>query len=60
MIGGALAGLAGLLFANCGVRQPDHVQPAVSGQIIIWVIVGGLGTLVGPVIGCILMQFLTN
>jgi ABC-type branched-subunit amino acid transport system permease subunit len=31
-----------------------------SGQIIIWVIVGGLGTLVGPVIGCILLQRLTN
>ena len=31
-----------------------------SGQIIIWVIVGGLGTLVGPVIGCILLQMLTN
>ena len=32
----------------------------VSGQIIIWIIVGGLGTLIGPVIGCIVMQFLTN
>jgi branched-chain amino acid transport system permease protein len=32
----------------------------VSGQIIIWIIIGGLGTLIGPVIGCILMQILTN
>jgi branched-chain amino acid transport system permease protein len=24
------------------------------------VIIGGLGTLIGPIIGCILMQFLTN
>ena len=33
---------------------------AYSAQVIIWVIVGGLGTLVGPVIGCILLQFLTT
>ena len=55
-----MAGLAGVLFANWRVRQPDHVQPGLVGQIIIWVIVGGLGTLIGPVIGCIVLQFLTS
>ena len=33
---------------------------AQSAQIIIWVIVGGLGTLIGPVVGCILIQWITT
>ena len=60
MIGGALAGLSGLLFANSVFVSPTMFSLPVSGQIIIWVIIGGLGTLIGPVIGCILMQILTN
>ena len=59
-IGGAMAGLAGLLFANCVFVSPTMFSLPVIGQIIIWVIVGGLGTLIGPVIGCILLQMLTN
>jgi branched-chain amino acid transport system permease protein len=59
-IGGAMAGLAGMLFANCVFVSPTMFSLSYSGQIIIWVIVGGLGTLVGPVIGCILLQMLTT
>ena len=59
-IGGGLAGLSGLLFANSVFVSPTMFSLPVSGQIIIWVIIGGLGTLIGPVIGCILMQVLTN
>jgi branched-chain amino acid transport system permease protein len=58
-IGGAMAGLAGMFFANCVFVSPTMFSLSYSGQIIIWVIVGGLGTLVGPVIGCILLQMLT-
>jgi len=59
-IGGALAGFAGCLFANWG----NFVSPTIFGlaqcaQIIIWVIVGGRGTLIGPVIGCIGIQWLS-
>ena len=59
-IGGALAGLAGCLFANWG----NFVSPTIFGlsqsaQIIIWVIVGGRGTLIGPIIGCIGIQWLS-
>ena len=60
MIGGAMAGLSGLLFANSVFVSPTMFSLPVSGQIIIWIIIGGLGTLIGPVIGCILMQILTN
>ena len=60
VIGGAMAGLSGLLFANSVFVSPTMFSLPVSGQIIIWVIIGGVGSLIGPVIGCFLMQFLTN
>jgi len=59
-ISGALAGLAGCLFANWGAFvSPTIFGLAQSAQIIIWVIVGGRGTLIGPVVGCIAIQWLT-
>ena len=60
-LGGAIAGLAGCLFANWGAfTSPTIFGLAQSAQIIIWVIVGGLGTLVGPVVGCVAIQWLTT
>jgi branched-chain amino acid transport system permease protein len=60
VIGGGLAGLAGSLFAAWG----NYVSPTVfsvvqSAQIIIWLLVGGVGTLLGPVIGCVTVSWLT-
>src|SRR5258708_37507168 len=60
MIGGATVGLSGLMCAKSVFVSPTMFSLPVSGQIIIWIIIGGLGTLIGPVIGCILMQILTN
>jgi ABC-type branched-subunit amino acid transport system permease subunit len=59
-IGGGLAGLAGCLFASWG----NYVSPTVFGvvqsaQIIIWIMVGGAGTLLGPVIGSAAIAWLT-
>jgi len=60
VLGGAIAGLAGCLFANWGAFvSPTVFGLAQSAQIIIWIIVGGLGTLAGPIIGCFLLQWLT-
>src|ERR1700680_4897987 len=59
-ISGAVAGLAGCLFANWGAFvSPTIFGLAQSAQIIIWVIVGGRGTLIGPIVGCIGIQWLT-
>jgi branched-chain amino acid transport system permease protein len=59
-ISGGVAGLAGCLFANWGAFvSPTIFGLAQSAQIIIWVIVGGRGTLIGPVVGCIGIQWLT-
>ncbi|ACA18022.1 inner-membrane translocator [Methylobacterium sp. 4-46] len=51
-LAGALAGLAGVLLAN----QAEFVSPAYmswqrSGELIVMVVLGGRGTLVGPVVG---------
>jgi urea transport system permease protein len=60
-LGGAIAGLAGSLFANWGAFvSPNVFSLGMTSQIIIWVIVGGLGTLVGPIIGCLIMQYLAT
>lgn len=57
---GALAGVAGVLFANCVLVSPNMFNLQTNGQLIIWVIVGGLGTCAGPVIGCFLMLMLST
>ena len=59
-IGGGLAGLSGCLFTAWG----NFVSPTVfsvvqSAQIIIWLMVGGAGTLLGPIIGAMAMSWLT-
>jgi branched-chain amino acid transport system permease protein len=51
-IGGAIAGLAGCLYANWAeIVTPTMFSLGQSAEIIIWVIVGGMGTLLGPVLG---------
>jgi branched-chain amino acid transport system permease protein len=60
-VGGGIAGLAGSLFANWGAFvSPTVFSLGMTSQIIIWVIVGGLGTLLGPIIGCLIMQYLAT
>jgi urea ABC transporter permease protein UrtC len=59
-IGGALAGLAGCLFTAWGnFVSPTAFSVVQSAQIIIWLMVGGAGTLIGPVIGAIAISWLT-
>jgi branched-chain amino acid transport system permease protein len=51
-IGAAIAGLAGALFANWGeIVTPNLFSLPQSAEIIIWCIVGGLGTRLGPILG---------
>ncbi|TVQ56228.1 MAG: branched-chain amino acid ABC transporter permease [Rhodobacteraceae bacterium] len=59
-IGGAVAGLAGALMASQrAFIDPNAFGLVLSAQALIWVIVGGLGTLVGPILGCIALQYLS-
>ncbi len=58
-IGAAIAGLAGALFANWGeIVTPGLFSLGQSAEIIIWCIVGGLGTRFGPIIGAAGLAYL--
>jgi len=47
-----LSGLAGALYApQVGIINPSEMQPSNSIEMVIWVAVGGRGTLVGPLLG---------
>jgi branched-chain amino acid transport system permease protein len=53
-IAGAVAGLAGALFAtNESFISPSIMHWTRSGDLIIMVILGGMGTLYGPLIGAV-------
>ena len=55
-LGGAVAGLAGVLYACWAeIVTPELFSLGVSAEIIIWVLVGGLGTLWGPMFGAMLL-----
>ena len=59
MIGGAIAGLAGILFAlDQQSVHPDAFQPRITFMLFVMVILGGAGTIWGPVIGAALFNFL--
>ncbi len=52
VIAGAVAGLAGALNANhAEYVSPDYLHWTKSGDLMIMVILGGIGTIIGPVIG---------
>ena len=55
-IGGAVAGLAGVFYACWAeIVTPEVFSLGVSAEVIIWVLVGGLGTLWGPMFGAALL-----
>jgi len=52
MLSGLFAGLAGVLYAiQNRFAAPDFVFFLVSGEVIIFNVMGGIGTLVGPIVG---------
>ena len=59
MIAAGVAGLAGCLFTNWGgFISPTVFSLTMSAQVIIFVLVGGLGTLLGPILGAVGIQYL--
>lgn len=58
-ISAGIAGLAGALFAAVfSYIGPTTIGFVMSTEILIWVIVGGKGTLLGAMMGAILVRFL--
>jgi urea transport system permease protein len=53
-----LAGVAGALYVpQVGIINPGEFSPINSIEIVIWVAVGGRGTLVGAVLGAVLVNY---
>jgi branched-chain amino acid transport system permease protein len=58
VISGVLGGVAGAFFAyQKGFTSPDLFSWALSGVVLVMVIMGGSGTLIGPVIGALVYVF---
>ena len=53
-----IAGVAGALYVpQVGIINPSEFAPANSIEMVIWVAVGGRGTLVGAALGAVLVNF---
>ncbi|QZN98733.1 ABC transporter permease subunit [Chenggangzhangella methanolivorans] len=54
-----VAGLAGFLFANASsVVAPENAGFLFGTELVIWVALGGRGTLLGPILGTIAIDYL--
>jgi urea transport system permease protein len=57
-ISAALAGLAGALFTlQTGIISPNSMNIAFSIEMVIWVAVGGRASLVGAILGALVVNF---
>ncbi|MBX9590410.1 MAG: urea ABC transporter permease subunit UrtC [Hyphomonadaceae bacterium] len=53
-----MAGVAGALYVpQVGIINPSEFAPANSIEVVIWVAVGGRGTLIGAALGAILVNY---
>ncbi|MDP9291057.1 MAG: urea ABC transporter permease subunit UrtC [Verrucomicrobiota bacterium] len=56
-----IAGLGGALYVpQVGIINPSEMGTDKSLEAVVWVAVGGRGTLVGPIIGCIFVNVLKS
>jgi urea transport system permease protein len=56
-VSGGLAGIAGALYTvQSGIITPNAMEVAFSIEMVIWVAVGGRGTLVGAILGTLLVR----
>lgn len=61
VISGMLAGLAGsLLVVTDPLAGAERMQWTASGEVVLMTILGGVGTLVGPVIGAWIIKYFEN
>jgi len=53
-----MAGVAGALYVpQVGIINPSEFSPANSIEAVIWVAVGGRGTLIGAALGAVLVNY---
>jgi urea transport system permease protein len=57
-LSGSIAGIAGALYTvQSGIVSPQYMDIAFSIEMVIWVAVGGRATLVGAVVGALLVNW---
>jgi urea transport system permease protein len=57
VVSAMMAGIAGALFVpQVGIINPGEFSPANSIEVVVWTAVGGRGTLIGPIIGAVLVN----
>ncbi|MCQ0987883.1 urea ABC transporter permease subunit UrtC [Jiella marina] len=57
-VSAVMAGIAGALYVpQVGIINPGEFAPVNSIEIVVWAAVGGRGTLLGPVIGALLVNY---
>ncbi len=58
IVSALIAGIAGALYVpQIGIINPSEFNPLNSIEIVIWVAIGGRGTLYGAVIGAVLVNY---
>lgn len=58
VVSAVLAGIAGALYVpQVGIINPGEFSPINSIEIVIWVAIGGRGTLYGAIVGAILVNY---
>jgi urea transport system permease protein len=58
VLSAAMAGVAGAIYVpQVGIINPSEFSPGNSIEAVLWVAVGGRGTLIGPVVGAFIVNF---
>ena len=61
VVSAIIAGLAGALYVpQVGIINPSEMAPDKSLEAVVWVAVGGRGTLIGPIVGAIAVNALKS
>jgi len=57
-VAGAMAGISGALYTvQSGIVSPQYMAVPFSIEMVIWVAVGGRGTLIGAVLGAVVINY---
>jgi urea transport system permease protein len=61
VVSAVIASLAGALYVpQVGIINPSEMAPDKSLEAVVWVAVGGRGTLIGPIVGAIVVNALKS
>ncbi len=58
VVSAVIAGVAGALYVpQVGIINPGEFAPANSIEVVVWTAIGGRGTLYGPIIGAVVVNY---